>query len=424
MDELHHRPDHLHDDELNDLLSLTAQERAEAFRELPADARATMLLRSPEAVRREILHGTSDVEIVAALEFLDPDEATDMVQLLPARRRSRIVVRLNKTLREGVEFLVGFDAETAAGVMTVDYIQVNEQDSIAEVARQFQIHEDRTGRLPVIISVRNGHPSGQVPVHALALGRPESGIRRRIQPISTIPYDADIEAVRKIFREHRHDKAAVVGRNGNVIGIIYADDMLRLLDEHRSASLYDFAGVHDEEAVTDPIASKVRHRYKWLMVNLATAFLASAVVGLFEDVIAKEVILAAYMPIVAGMGGNAATQTLAVMVRGIALDQITLATAGRTVAREMLAGLTNGGINGVLVAGVVFLTTGNLAVALILSAAMIVNLVVAGAFGTMVPLIMHRLGKDPASSATVFITTATDVLGFLTFLGLAAMFLL
>ncbi len=405
------------------LLAVDAEERLPSFLGHAADLQAAILLRLPDAMQRDLLHGTNDDALIGLLEFLDPDEATDMVQLLPNRRRSRIVVRLNKTLREGVEFLVGFAEETAAGVMTVDYIQVDETDTVADVARQFKVHEDRTGRLPVIIVVRASHPVGQVPVHELGFGEREDRVADRIKTIATIPHDADLDAVRQMFRDHRHDKAAVLGRAGNVIGIIYADDMLRLLDEQESASLYDFAGVHDEETVADSTGKKVRHRYKWLLVNLVTAFLAATVVHLFEDTISKTVVLAAYMPIVAGMGGNAATQTLAVMVRGIALNQITFATAGRTVLREMGAGLANGAISGIAIAIVVLLTYGDARVAAILAVAMVFNLLVAGCFGTIVPLVMRRLGKDPAASATVFITTATDVLGFFAFLGMASVFL-
>lgn len=167
----------------------------------------------------------------------------------------------------------------------------------------------------------------------------------------------------------------------------------------------------------------VKFRYKWLIINLATAFLAAFTVGQFESVISKYVLLAVYMPIVAGMGGNAATQTLAVLVRGITLKQISLATAFRTLRNEVKAGLANGLINGFLVAFVVLAKDHNWKIALILAMAMVINLVVAAIFGTLVPLIMSRLKKDPASSATIFITTATDVLGFLVFLGLATIIL-
>jgi len=208
-----------------------------------------------------------------------------------------------------------------------------------------------------------------------------------------------------------------------VLGIIYSDDVLQLMHEQESASLYDFAGISDEESVMDSTRRKVRFRYKWLIINLFTAFLAAFTVGLFEATLTKYVLLAVYMPIVAGMGGNAATQTLALVVRGISLKQIDLKTAGRTLRNEMSAGFINGLINGVIVCGVVIAKDGDYRIAIVLALAMVINLFVAGFFGTLIPLIMHKLKKDPATSATVFITTATDVLGFVAFLGLATIIL-
>jgi len=190
-----------------------------------------------------------------------------------------------------------------------------------------------------------------------------------------------------------------------------------------ASSLYGFAGVRAEESVFDNAGRKIKHRYKWLMINLGTAFLASTIVSLFDETISKYVLLAVYMPVVAGMGGNAGTQTLAVLVRGISMNQITLKTMWRTLKNELGSGFVNGAINGAIITGIVFLKDGDWRIGLILALAMSVNLVIAGFFGTIVPLVMKRLGKDPASSATVFITTATDIFGFLTFLGLATLIL-
>jgi magnesium transporter len=217
---------------------------------------------------------------------------------------------------------------------------------------------------------------------------------------------------------------AVLDDENNVIGIIYSDDVLKLIQEQESSSLYDFAGVSAEEGVADTAKRKVKFRYKWLIINLATAFLAAFVVGQFQETISQYVLLAVYMPIVAGMGGNAATQTLAVMVRGIAMRQIgDVKTALKTLKSEAGAGIVNGLINGFLVAFIVLLKDHDPAIALILALAMVINLLVAAIFGTIVPLIMSKLHKDPAASATIFITTATDVLGFLAFLGLATVIL-
>jgi magnesium transporter len=211
----------------------------------------------------------------------------------------------------------------------------------------------------------------------------------------------------------------VLNDGGNVLGIIYSNDILKLIQEKEASSLYDFAGISQEESVTDSANRKAENRYRWLIINLGTAFLAAFVVGMFEHTLQKYVLLAIYMPIVAGMGGNAATQTLAVLVRGIALKQIELKTAWKTLRSELGAGLINGIINGILVAVVVVTVNHDVKIAAVLGLAMIINLLVAAFFGTLVPLIMSKLGKDPASSATIFITTATDVLGFLVFLGLA-----
>jgi magnesium transporter len=164
---------------------------------------------------------------------------------------------------------------------------------------------------------------------------------------------------------------------------------------------------------------KVKSRYKWLVINLGTAFLAAAVVGLFEDTIAAFTLLAVYMPVVAGMGGNAGTQSMAVTVRGIALGQVSLPTGGRAVFNEVVAGAANGAITGFLVAVIAAVFNRSPLLGLVLGVSMVLNLVIAGFFGTLIPLVLSRIGKDPATSATIFITTATDVLGFLVFLGLA-----
>ena len=205
--------------------------------------------------------------------------------------------------------------------------------------------------------------------------------------------------------------------------MIYSDDILQIIGKETARNLRHFAGVSEEEDVFDPILTKVKNRYRWLIINLGTAFLAAAVVGLFEKTIAVFTLLAVYMPIVAGMGGNAGTQTLAVMVRGIALNEIRWKNAKKAIVNEMGAGGINGIINGILVACVAILLNKSPLLGFIVAVAMVLNLIIAGFFGAVVPLIMKRMGKDPASSATIFITTATDVFGFFAFLGLATILL-
>lgn len=404
-------------------LSFDAKRRKRLFLGIPEENRAEVLLKLSKHIQYDLIISLSDETLVNALSHLDPDEATDIVQLLPKNRQKRIIGKFNTDLKRNIEVLNAFDPETAAGLMNLDYIQADVDDKITDVAKQFKVHEKKTGRMPTILVMSEGKMKGYLPGHELGFAKPSDSVKRHIKKISTIPHSVAHDEVIRLFRNNPHNKIAVTGDHGNVVGIIYSDDVLKILEQENSSSLYDFAGVHEEESVTDSAAIKIRYRYKWLIINLATAFLAAFTVSLFHDVISKYVLLAVYMPIVAGMGGNAATQTLAVLVRGIALKQIELKTIWPTLKREVIAGIVNGMINGLLVASVVLIFNKDVKVALILGAAMIINLFVAASFGTFVPLLMKRFGKDPATSATIFITTATDVLGFMVFLGLATLIL-
>lgn len=398
--------------------------RIEVFLELSVEKRLELLRSLTNSVKRDILIHVPEEDLAEILETVDPDEATDMLQLLTKHKREKVLLLVSHDLRESISTLLEFDAETAAGLMTLDYIQVNNSDNIATVAKKFKQHEKRTGRPPVILSLNEqGKLSGFLPGHELGFARKTDVIEKYIKRIVTISYAATHNEVMDKFISHPHAKVAVLNDSDAVMGIIYSDDIIKIMQETETSSLYDFAGIHEEESVSDNARFKVKNRYRWLIINLGTAFLASFVVSRFEDTLSAYVLLAVYMPIVAGMGGNAATQTLAVLVRGIALKQIELSTAWKALRNEVMAGFINGLINGVLVAAVVVLVNGDIKIAIILALAMVINMVVAGFFGTLVPLIMSKLGKDPAASATIFITTATDVLGFLVFLSLATVIL-
>lgn len=415
-------PVHYPEDTLR-LLNRHPQDRANIFLALPDRDRHTIWLRLSRAAQRDLVGALSDADLVMLMESVDPDQATDILQFFAKKRRAHLFSLLSERLQEYLTVLLPFDPETAAGVMDLDYIQVEDTATIAGVSKHFKEHERRTGRAPVILAVCAGKLRGYLPGHELGLRRQNERITAYCRPLPTISSKAGYKEIIQVFRDHPHNKVVVINANEQVLGVMYSDDVLRLMHEDESSALLSFAGVQNEEAVADPASAKVRHRYKWLIVNLGTAFLAAFTVGLFEETIAAHVLLAVYMPIVAGMGGNAATQTLAVMVRGIALKQITLRTAMKTFKNEIFAGLLNGMMNGVIVGAVVYALHRDLALAIVLSLAMVVNLLVAGAFGTLIPLIMKRLGKDPATSATIFITTATDVIGFLAFLGLATVLL-
>jgi magnesium transporter len=398
--------------------------RTELFLGLPGHQRIELLRSLTPHVRKDILLHVPDEDMVKILEAVDPDEATDILQLLKPKRRTRILEMVSEELKHSLSQLLEFDAETAAGLMTLDYVEVGLNSTIADVAKRFKQHEKATGRPPVIVALKkNGRLAGFLPGHELGFGRKNEAIAKYVKRLPSISYAATHDEVIHLFHAHPHAKVAVLNDQEDVIGIIYSDDILGVMQEQESSSLYDFAGISREEGIADPIKKKVHNRYRWLVINLGTGFLAAFTVGQFENTLNQYVLLAVYMPIVAGMGGNAATQTLAVLVRGIALGQIQLKTAARTLRNELGAAFLNGLLVAVLVAIVVVIINNDIKIAIVLAMAMVINMVVAGFFGTLVPLLMSKLGKDPATSATIFITTATDVFGFLAFLGLATLIL-
>ncbi len=408
---------------LVDEIVSSPERRISIFREIPVNDQGFVLLNLPKKLQREIMNKLSDKELVELLDYLDPDETTDLLQNIGIRRRKKILKKLSKEVREKVEFLLKFDPRTAAGLMSLDYIEVEKNVTFEQISKIIQKHEKRTGKFPAILVVQDGFLVGELPPHTLAIGKRKEKIGKYVKKVPSIEYDKNEREIIEVFKKHPHNKIVVLDKNNSILGIIYSDDILRLIEKQSANNLRQFAGVSEEEDVLDSALTKVKNRYRWLIINLATAFLAASVVSLFQETISKYVLLAVYMPIVAGMGGNAGTQTLAVVVRGLALREIELKTAKRVIINEIIAGGINGIINGILVAAVAFLWNKNPMLGLVVGLAMIINLIIAGFFGAIVPLIMKRLGKDPASSATIFITTATDVFGFLSFLGLATIML-
>lgn len=404
-------------------LTYKPKTRAATFLALKPEEQPRILLRLSRHVQAQLLTSLKKEDVLNILEHLDPDDATDVLQILPKRLQKELLSELSEELQSSISLLLQFDPKTAAGLMSLNYILIEDTQKLSEVVEQIQIHEKRTGRLPVPLVLEERKLIGYLPAQHMLFAQPSDKVRDHIKKINVIKHTTRSEKVINHFLENPHNKVAVLGENDNVLGVLYSDDVLRVLQEREVSSLYDFAGLNEEESVLDSIKLKIKRRHKWLIINLATSFLAAMTISLFEGTISKYVLLAVYMPIVAGMGGNSATQTLAVLVRGITLKQIDLSTALPTLLKEVGAGLANGVINGIIVFGVVLLLNRDWKVATVLAMAMVINLVVAGFFGTLVPLVMKRLGKDPATSATIFITTATDILGFIAFLGLATLIL-
>ena len=410
------------DDELADVQQAIAASPTPAteFAQLPPSRRREVFFRLPETIQGSLVGDMDREQLRGFVRRLDPDEVADVLGLTDEDTRASVLRRLDEDRRERAEFLLEFSPESAAGLMHLDYVTVDVRRDLDEVARRVQRHEARTDRVPTIFVTDDEELLGELPGQVLAMADQGSiDLGDHVQETPVVGYDVPDTEVVDVFRENPESSVAVLNDDGTIMGVIYAEDLLRVIEEEAGERLYEFTGVQEEESVLDGPLSKVRYRYKWLIINLGTAFLAAGAVGFFEDTIAAFTLLAVYMPVVAGMGGNAGTQSMAVTVRGIALEQISLSTGSRAVWNEILAGAANGLITGVLVAAIASVFNQSPLLGLVLGVSMVLNLVIAGFFGTSIPLVLDRIGKDPATSATIFITTATDVLGFFIFLGLA-----
>ncbi|MBU3942976.1 magnesium transporter [Patescibacteria group bacterium] len=396
--------------------------RLNNFRKLPVNRQGFLLLEFSRHLQNKILSQLETEEIINLLRYLDLKMVVDLLQCLNEKDSQEITQKLNDDIKKKVEFLLKFDRKTAAGLMNLDYVEVDKNLTIREVLKVVQGYEKKTKKFPEILVVDNGFLLGELEARSLFIS-PNNKITNYIKKVPSVKYNEKEKVVINIFKKNPHNQIVVLDEDKSIIGVIYSDDILKLIKKETGKDLYSFAGLRKEEKIDDSFLVKVKNRYKWLIVNLGTAFLAASVVSLFEPTISKFVLLAIYMPIMAGMGGNAGTQTLVVVVRGLALQEINSKMARKIILNEMATGAINGIINGSIVALVAILFNKNPLLGLILGVSMFTNLIIAGLFGTIIPLTMKKLGKDPASSAAVFITTATDISGFFIFLGLATILL-
>jgi magnesium transporter len=381
-----------------------------------------LLVNSRGKRRLKILNSLDNSLLKKVLETLDPDDITDVMRVLSPRKKRKIISLLEKDIRDKVNFLLSFKPSIAAGLMNLNYIQVKRSSKFGDVIKLLEKHESKTGKVPEILVVDSrGRLVGELPIHLLALHKRNERIDKFVKRVHSLRWDTPKKEVIRAFKKHPHKKFVIVDNEKVILGVIYSDDILQVLHEEATKSLYHLASVSEEEDALDSFIDKVKHRYGWLIINLFTEFLAASVISLFEGSIRALVLLAVYMPVVAGMGGNAATQTLAVIVRGFALNEIDRNTSTGILFNEIIAGVLNGVINGSLVALVAIIINRSPLIGVAVFLAMIINMATAAVFGTIVPIIMQRIGKDPASSATIFITTATDLVGFFSFLGIATL---
>ncbi|MCA9486717.1 MAG: magnesium transporter, partial [Nanoarchaeota archaeon] len=348
----------------------------------------------------------------------------DIIAKVPPHRKEKLYEKLDKELKKKVEFLLQFDQSKAAGLMSLNYVIVGKNTEPKKLYQKITRCIEENSLPPhVLVRDRENHIIGYIPTKHLILKRPKT-LEKYIEKAPIVRHYEDHQKKKKKFKNEEHEIVVITDEHKHILGIVEYHDLLKQLEKDETERIYQFAGVQKEEDILDPPLKKFKSRAFWLILNLFTAFLAAGTIGLFEETISSLVLLAMYMPIIAGMGGNAATQTLAVVIRGIVMHNIDLKRKAKVVLNEVLAGIGNGVINGILVAIVATLWNNMPLLGLVVFLSMVANLIIAAFFGTIIPFILEKLKIDPAVAATVFVTTATDVFGFFIFLGLAQMILL
>jgi len=405
-------------------LTYHPQERMATLRSMSVPEQSAVFEKLSPYVQQSILTQLKSNEIVDMLDHMDMQQAQRVVARVPnAARREKIVKKLKGDIKEKMDYFLRFHPKATLSLINFNYLFLSGSLTIGEAAIVIDEHYEETGKYPELLVHERGQLIGEVSLSSLVKERNNSILKKFTKEIAVITYQAEVSEIVSTLTSSGKRKVVVVDHDTSVLGIIYADTARALFGHLPAESLYEFAGVDDSEKPFDSVHHKVKNRYKWLILNLATSFLAGSVVLSFQNTLDAITILSVYIPIIAGMGGNAATQSFAIMVRGLTLGTISLQTAGPAIWREFAAGVINGVIIGAIVALISLVWNGDPKLGLVVGAALIGAHMVAGVAGSFIPLLMKHLGKDPAATSTIFITTATDVLGLFFLLGLATLFL-
>jgi len=405
--------------------SLPPAQREVVWNFVEPEIEADVLVELSDSVRQSFIEGMDADELLAAAENMELDDLADLVGDLPEAVGAQLVKSMDIQDRERMNTLLLHEPDTAGGLMNTDTVSVRADVTVEVVLRYLRMRgelPDKTDRL--IVVDRNDRYLGTVALTRLLTEDPEKPVGDILDPEAPrIAPETQASEVARLFQDRDLVSAAVVDAHGKLLGRITVDDVVDVIREEAAHEVMSSAGLGDEEDVFAGIFPSTRRRLLWLGINLVTAFLAAAVVSRFEDTIEKVAALAALMPIVASMGGIAGTQTVTLIIRGIALGQVEWVNARWLLWKEIAVGGLNGLIWAVIVGSVTIVWFGTWKIALIIAAATLINLLCAATVGVIVPLLLKRLRIDPALSAGVILTTFTDCIGFATLLGLGTLFL-
>ncbi|MBL63921.1 MAG: magnesium transporter [Opitutae bacterium] len=415
----------IHQADLADLIGLLSPvDRRKLLRIIHVDLDPDLLFELEDSLRKEMVDILSAREMADAITEMDSDEAVQVLEDLETYQQTDILREVPREERRDIEKGLQYPEDSAGRRMQRDFVAVETDWSVGQTIDYLRDEEDLPDEFFDVFVV----DGAKKPVGTISLSRILRSDRgtpmREIMDDTQVIVGASMEQeeLALLFQKYDLSSTAVVNEEGKLIGMVTMDDVIDVAQEEAEEDIFRLGGV-GEETVSDSVWSATRKRFLWLLVNLGTAVLASAVIGLFGATLEQMIALAVLMPIVASMGGNAGTQTLTITVRSLATKELTSFNAFRTLRKELLVGMLNGVLFAVIM-GVLAMfwfddLEENLMLGAIIAAAMIINMMVAGIFGVIVPLAFERMRIDPALASSVFVTTVTDVVGFLSFLGLA-----
>ena len=385
-----------------------------------------VLVHVGDEVRESLIAEMDDDELVAAVEDLDIDDLADLVEDLPDTVIDEVLKSMDRENRERLEQVLSYDEDSAGRLMNPDVVTVRSDTTVDVVLRYLRLRGELPEHTDHLYVVSRRHQYlGRIALQALLTHEANTPINQLLddeQP--AIDVNESAEEVARQFSDHDWISAPVVDDSNILLGRITIDDVVDIIREQAEHQALSAAGLDEDEDMFSPVQRAFRRRLLWLGINLCTAFIAASVVGEFEGTIQRLVALAVLMPIVAGMGGNAGTQVLALMIRGLALGQIGRSNARVLLWKEVRVALINGVVLGALLGIIVFVWYRDIPLSLVIASALTINLCAAALGGVLVPLTLKRMGFDPALAGGVILTTVTDVMGFFSFLGLATLILL
>ena len=417
----------LHPAEIANLLeSLPPAERKIVWELVDPESDGEVLLHVNDEVREGLIRDMDLEELVAATEGMDLDDLADLLQDLPEAVSRELLRSMDLQNRQRLEAVLSYPEDSAGGLMNTDTITVRADVTVDVVLRYLRLR----GHIPeqtdnLIVVDRRDKYLGVLPLSQLLIQPPETPVAEVMRrDVPGIPATLPAAEVVKVFEQRDFISTPVVNDEGILLGRITIDDVVDVIRDQAEHNLMSMAGLDEQVDMFAPVVASIRRRAVWLGINLITAFAAASVIGQFEDTLEKIVALAVLMPVVASMGGIAGSQTLTLVIRGLALGQVDHSNARLLMLKELMVGALNGLVFAMVVAGIAIIWFGDLGIGGIIGIAIVINLLCAALAGVVIPLILHRLGIDPALAGGMMLTTVTDIVGFFAFLGLATLLLL